>query len=152
KLLVDQRRKYEASVTQALDDLTQTQVALQARAGVPESVRTQLRALGGDTAKATRALIKKHNSNLGRTPLNTLLLAAYFRGFRSRPVGIRAIMVGVGIYLVSNATNTITGGGPKGVVGVLMVYALLAIGAFFLDRRNRLSAAMKTLDKEGGGL
>ncbi|HET6472704.1 MAG TPA: AAA family ATPase, partial [Pseudomonadales bacterium] len=152
RLLADQRHKYEVSVTQALDDLTQTQVALQQRASVPETVRNQLRALGSDTAKATRTLIKKHNSDFGRTALNTLLLLAYFRGFRARPIGIKAIIVAIAGYLVVSAFDLVTRGGIGGIVDVVLVYAVLAAGAFFLDRRTRLSAAVKTLDKDAGGL
>ena len=43
QLLAEQRHKYEASITQALDDLTQTQLALQHARRCPKQCATQLR-------------------------------------------------------------------------------------------------------------
>lgn len=143
QLLAQQRHKYEASITQALDDVTQTQLALQERASIPPAIRGSLTGLSPALVKSVRQRVRKQATNTGRTLASTLLLLPLARRFWGLPIGIRAIAIIALLYFMSDIYEfAIDGGYLVLVIG----YAVLAAVSFWRDRSARFSGALKTID------
>ncbi|HEV7613914.1 MAG TPA: ATP-binding protein, partial [Steroidobacteraceae bacterium] len=143
--------KYRASVTIAMDALTETQLALQQNAAVPESIRQELRRIGAALYAETHDLLRKRVLSLRQAVVDALLLrpAGRFVARHWRRRGLLAKIV-IGCVILSSVPRWLL---ERGSLSLLILGYVIAVPViFFLARRSQTKGAMLALEKSAAGL
>jgi SpoVK/Ycf46/Vps4 family AAA+-type ATPase len=147
RLFAEQRAKYEASIAAAMDQLTQTQMALQQHSGVPAALRKELRRLSPQLKKSIAAVIRARHAGTIQVMKGALLLKPYVRMFRRLPLGFKVLVVIGILWGLGQMLGMIAAGG---LVPIIASYALVLVPiAFFIERRGRLMGPLAELEKGG---
>ncbi|MDB6061140.1 MAG: ftsH 2 [Verrucomicrobiaceae bacterium] len=149
KLLAEQKYKYQLAINNALDALTQSQIALQQRAAIPENLRKELRQLAAALQKDVRDLLRKRDLKMGKAILEAVILKPLFKGIWRLPVIPRIAVIIGALVLIQRAFISID---ARHYAPTILVYVfLLALPAFFLARRQQLKGGSVALDKGAAG-
>jgi SpoVK/Ycf46/Vps4 family AAA+-type ATPase len=155
RLLAQQRAKYQAAITAATDQLTQTQMALQERSGVPDAIRQDLRRIATLAVNDTRELMRSRYVSTGTAVRNALLLAPIFRLFK-RGGTITKLIVLIGAfwfaYRLYAAYSMAFYAGPGGFLVPVSIYVMLVPILFFFERRAQIKGPTESLQKSATSL
>ncbi|MBL8270650.1 AAA family ATPase, partial [Steroidobacter sp.] len=150
RLLSQQRAKYQAAITVATDQLTQTQMALQERAAIPEAIRQDLRRIAAMVQASASQLMRERYASVPKAVTKALILAPFFRRFGRAGGGMKILMlIGLGWL----ATTLYAMGTQISMLLPILIYALVIVPImFFFERRAQIKAPVSALQKSAATL
>jgi SpoVK/Ycf46/Vps4 family AAA+-type ATPase len=165
RVLAQVAAKYQASITTAMDALTETQIELQQNAQVPEGIRQELRRIGAEVYATVRELLRKRVLSLRKAIIEAALLLPLFRGFwrRLRRSLRFKILVAVIVFVVYECLTSPLSSLPRPVLilmlmitrvtltGLVVAYLVGVAVIFLRERRAQSSGAIGALDKSAAG-
>jgi len=149
QLLNQQRAKYQAAITAATDQLTQTQMALQERDAIPHAICQDVRRVATLAIEDTRELMRLRYVSVGKAVRNAALLVPVIRLFRRGGLFTKVMVAGGVFYFGSMVYQAYTLGS---IFPVVMIYLLVAGILFFFERRSQAKGPIDTLQKSLGSL
>ena len=144
RIIAEQRAKYQAVISTAMDELTRTQLALQERANIPPLIRQDLQRLGTLIHEDARALMRAQLGSIKKPLLNALILMPLWRRFRRFGGGLKILtIIGLGWLAMQIVRAAYEGA----LIPVILIYALLIVPVFFFfERRAQIREPMKAFD------
>ena len=166
RVLAQVASKYQASITTAMDALTETQIELQQNAQVPEGIRQELRRIGAEVYATARELLRKRVLSLRKAILEAALLLPLIRGFwlRLRRSLRFKILVAFIVFFVYECLTSPLSSLPRPVLllmlmitritlsGLIIAYIAAVVVIFLRERRAQSSGATGALDKSAAGI
>ena len=136
RLLRDRRRKYEAGLADATDELTSHQRALQKNEWAKESAREQLGKLGKKLLREVRVELRRRAAKDRQAIINAMLLRPLYRLFKRLPVGWKFVVLSPVVWLAYVTYRDWYDGAWIGLlVLVVFVFAML-VPILFRDRKT----------------
>lgn len=175
RVLAQVAAKYQASITAAMDALTETQIALQQNAEVPEAIRQELRRIGSLVYGTINQLLRKYVLSTRKALINAAMLRPLLQGLKRRlhfgSLGFKLLVLfGVFLLLGSIFPSLLLGAidalptplkrlllmlillAKSGLLGLIVVYLLAVAAGFFFERRAQKKAAIGGLDASAAAL
>jgi SpoVK/Ycf46/Vps4 family AAA+-type ATPase len=144
QLLHQQQVKYQAAITAATDQLTQTQLLLQERDGVPAAIRQDLQRIATLAIEDTRELMKARYISMGKAVRNAFLLVPVICLFRRGNWFVKLLVIGGVYYFISFVVGLyLMGAAPLAVALYLLIAGIL----LFFERRSQTKGPNDTLQK-----
>ena len=149
RLLRDRRRKYEAGLADATDELTVHQRALQKNEWAKESAREQLGKLGKKLLREVRVELRRRAAKDRQAIINAMLLRPLYRLFKRLPVGWKFVVLSPVVWFAYVTYRDWYDGAWIGLlILVLFVFAMLVPILFVIERRQLLSPVLKAIKDE----
>jgi SpoVK/Ycf46/Vps4 family AAA+-type ATPase len=145
RLLAEQKAKYQATLTAAMDEFTSAQLAVQEQGGTLQPLRKDLQRVGALIYASSRDLMRAQLANFGKTLRNAFALMPFMRRFRRAGGGLKVVLIiAVGWLLVKVIV-------PAILVGAywvpVVIYLLLIVPVmFFFERHTQLKRPVKALE------
>ncbi|WP_175596955.1 AAA family ATPase [Peristeroidobacter soli] len=150
RLLAQQRAKYQAAITAATDQLTQTQLALQERAAIPEAIRQDLRRIAAMVQNTASQLMRERYASVPKALRNAVVLMPFFRRFKRAGGGMKILML-IGLVWLAMTLRAVAL--QTSIVIPILIYALVLVPImFFFERRAQIKAPVSALQKSAATL
>lgn len=150
RLLAQQRAKYQAAITVATDQLTQTQLALQERAAIPEAVRQDLRRIAAMVQNTASQLMRERYASVPKALRNAAVLMPFLRRFKRAGGGMKILML-IGLVWLAMSLRAVAL--QTNIVIPILIYALVLVPImFFFERRAQIKAPVSALQKSAATL
>jgi hypothetical protein len=135
RLLNEQTAKYQASLTNAMDELTATQMQVQERSQTPELIRKDLQRVGSEICVTAKQLMRARHGSGATTIVKALLLMPVWRIFRRGGLLVK-IVIGIAVYSLG---SSLLGWLAQGMLLRVILVGGIVVGiCYFLERRSRL--------------
>ena len=149
RLLAEQKGKYQATLSAAMDELTATQMALQECGDIPELMRKDLARAGGLIHETAVSSMRARLGGKSKALLNAALLMPFWRAFRRTRLLGKIVLGVVAYYAVTSALGMLSRGG---LLPILIYGLVLVPVCFWYERRTRLQGPQQLLQANAAAL
>ena len=149
RLLAEQKGKYQATLSAAMDELTAAQMALQECADIPELIRKDLARAGALIQSSAIASMRARLGGSSKALLHAAFLMPFWRAFRRTRLLGKIVLGVVAYWAITSALGMLSHGALLPVV----IYAVLLVPVcFWYERRSRLQGPQQLVQAKAAAL